>query len=378
MNKWQQYQGIYVHIPFCVHKCLYCDFASTAGCDNALMESYTQALCKEITARAAELPVAEDATIYFGGGTPSVLPLPYLTRLVTTLKDVGLWQHPQEATIEANPGTVTEESLEALRQLGFDRISLGIQSLQDDELRAMGRIHTAQEAVEVLRQARQAGFERISGDLIFGYPGQTLASVQSSVRGLLAQGLDHLSVYGLTVEEGTLLQRKLASGTLSLPDDDTVGDMYDFVTTYVPQQGLSRYEISNYARPGQESRHNMLYWRYVPYLGLGAAACTFTGQALVTNSCDIAEYNEGKNRQIENLTQLELAAESLFMGLRTAQGVNLQETKERFGCDTWSRYGRELDQAIHAGLLSYDAASQILRLTAKGMQYGNQVFAIFC
>ena len=330
MNNWEQIQGIYIHIPFCLQKCLYCDFASFPQQDRETMAKYTDNLCQEIQQRALSFPVNPQATIYFGGGTPSVLPLEDIAKIVGTLKNNGLWQKPLEATIEANPGTISLESLSTYRQLGFDRISFGIQSMQDEELRAMGRVHTSLQAREAIKLAGEAGFSRISADLIYGYPSQTLKSVTDSLQTLVLQGIKHMSVYGLVVEEGTPLCNNLDVGKLILPSEDDSGDMYDLVTKYLPQQGYKRYEISNYACEGEESRHNLIYWQYLPYLGLGLSACSFDGQARITNSSNIEEYLQAKTPETEKLDIETRLAEYIFMGLRTSYGVNLAVAEERF------------------------------------------------
>lgn len=377
MNNWEQIQGIYIHIPFCLQKCLYCDFASFPYQNRETMARYTDSLCQEIKQRALSFPVNPQATIYFGGGTPSVLPLENITKIVGTLKNNGLWQNPLEATIEANPGTISLESLSIYRQLGFDRISFGIQSMQDEELRAMGRVHTSSQAMEAIKMAGEAGFSRISADLIYGYPSQTLKSVTDSLQTLVLQGIKHMSVYGLVVEEGTPLCNNLDVGKLILPSEDESGDMYDFVTKYLPQQGYKRYEISNYACVGEESRHNLVYWQYLPYLGLGLSACSFDGQARVTNPNNIEEYLQGKIPETEKLELKNRLAEYIFMGLRTSYGVNLAVAEERFAVNIMEVYKKEINQCQSKGLIEIDELQRNMRLTDFGMKFGNQVFEKF-
>ena len=239
------------------------------------------------------MPVSPTATVYFGGGTPSVLPLEDLAAIVTALKERGFWQHPVEATLEANPGTVDRERLRFYRQLGFDRLSLGIQSFQPGELAAMGRIHTAEQAEEAIALAREAGFRRISGDLIYGYPGQTVETVRDSLERLLDTGVDHVSVYGLTVEEGTLLAKQVREGKALLPSEDASGTMYDFLMEALPQAGYHRYEISNFARPGFQSRHNLKYWLTRPYLGFGPGAHSDFGGRRFSFLRDLNGYIDG-------------------------------------------------------------------------------------
>ncbi|MGM9529558.1 MAG: radical SAM family heme chaperone HemW [Phascolarctobacterium sp.] len=434
-TSWQQYQATYIHIPFCKQKCLYCDFASYACFGEQDMRDYTDALCHEIEVRAEEAAkVAAGATIYFGGGTPSVLPTDCLERLAATLKKRGFWQLPAEATIEVNPGTADLAKLKRLRAAGFDRVSFGVQSLQDAELRAIGRIHSAAEALAALDLARAAGFRRVSCDLIYGLPGQTLASLADTLQRLLATGMEHLSVYGLIVEEGTPLERLVASGKILLPDEDTAADMYELVQAKLAQAGFERYEISNYAKNGQYSRHNTVYWQYHPYIAFGAAACGFdvnddalndvrktyyanASQAIASQSSSpqndaVAETlaSVGESAQmayrraaistvpeyiaaakaltptnwrtselysIEELTSAQQLAEFMFMGLRRAQGADLAEAQTRFGVDVWQRYQGQLQPYLERGLVRYDAFGQCLQLTEAGMEIGNQIFAIF-
>lgn len=257
VQPWQQYQALYLHIPFCVQKCLYCDFASYAGFDEQAKREYTDAVCKEIALRADEAAnMAANASIYFGGGTPSVLTTECIAKLVNALKLYGFWQQPCEATIEVNPGTADLAKLQTLRQLGFDRISFGVQSLQDNELQAIGRIHNAQQALEALTLARKAGFARVSADLIYGLPSQTLASLQDTLERLTDTGIEHISVYGLIVEDGTPLASLVDKGRITLPDDDTAADMYELVQSFLRERDFERYEISNYAKNGQYSRRS--------------------------------------------------------------------------------------------------------------------------
>lgn len=389
-NIWRKYQAIYVHIPFCKQKCLYCDFASYACFGEKEMRAYTDALCHEIEVRVEEATnVASGATIYFGGGTPSVLPTDCLERIVSTLKSCGFWQKPAEATIEVNPGTADVNKLKRLREAGFDRISFGVQSLQDKELRAIGRIHNAEEALIAIDMARTAGFRRISCDLIYGLPGQSLASLKDTICRLTKTGIEHMSVYGLIVEEGTPLERLVNSGQMVLPDEDIAADMYELVQRLLAEAGLERYEISNYAKNGQYSRHNTVYWQYHPYIAFGAAACGMEKALRRTAASTVPEYiaaaqaltsanwRTSELYTSEGLTIQQQLEEFMFMGLRRAAGANLAEARARFGVDVWQRYGLQLEPIIKKGLARYDGDKQRLWLTPKGMEIGNQIFAIF-
>lgn len=374
-HPWETYQAVYVHIPFCVHKCAYCDFASYQIYNDHIMTDYARRLVEEISAWTPALPVSPTATVYFGGGTPSVLPLEDLAAIVTALKERGFWQHPAEATLEANPGTVDRERLRFYRQLGFDRLSLGIQSFQPEELAAMGRIHTAEQAEEAIALAREAGFRRISGDLIYGYPGQTVETVRDSLERLLDTGVDHVSVYGLTVEEGTLLAKQVREGKALLPSEDASGTMYDFLMEALPQAGYHRYEISNFARPGQESRHNQVYWHYDPYMAFGAAACRFDGKIRETNPRNLQAYLQGAAPEREILTCEDRRAELVFMNLRTVKGLSLEEFTQRTAEDFFHIYEEGFTHCRKQGWITREGNR--IRLTEQGMRYGNLAFEEF-
>ena len=389
-NIWDNYHAVYVHIPFCKQKCLYCDFASYACFGEEEMRAYTEALCHEIEVRVEEASkVAAGATVYFGGGTPSVLPIDCLEQIVATLKACGFWQEPAEATIEVNPGTADLTKLKRLRAAGFDRISFGVQSLQDAELRGIGRIHSAQEALAAIDIARAADFGRISCDLIYGLPGQSLASLKDTLQRLLATGIEHMSVYGLIVEEGTPLERLVSSGKILLPEEDTAADMYELVQSLLAKAGFERYEISNYAKNGQYSRHNTVYWQYHPYVAFGAASCGMEENCRRTAISTVPEYiaaakaltpatwRTSELYDIEELIHAQQLEEFMFMGLRRRVGANLAEARARFGVDVWQRYQTQLAPFLERDYVRYDAVTERLYLTAKGMGIGNQIFTIF-
>ena len=385
---WKEYQAVYVHIPFCVQKCLYCDFSSYANCGENIKAQYVEALCQEIK-NDIELPVNPHATIYFGGGTPSTLSAEQIDIIVTALKAKGLWQQPLEATIEVNPGTVDLPKLQALKSLGFTRVSMGIQSLNDDELRTIGRIHTAQQALDTIAMALQAGFQHINADVIYGLPGQSLDSLKETLSQLTATAIDHISVYGLIVEENTPLAKLLDHGKLTLPDEDIAADMYDFVQAFLKQQDFTRYEVSNYYRSGaySYSRHNDVYWHYYPYAAFGASAASFDGRQRITRPSLIDDYihwvtagtpltdSQAYNCMTEQLSTAELFSEFMIMGLRRSQGVRPLGAKARFGVNILEQYEQQLQPFFQQKLIEFK--DDHLRLTEKGMAVGNQIFEIF-
>lgn len=375
MHPWEAYQGIYLHIPFCQHKCSYCDFISYQGQDEVARTRYVKALIKEIRSCEAPLPVSRGATIYVGGGTPSLLSLEELAAIFSALKEKGYFNAPREVTLEANPGTVDEAYLRGLRALGVDRLSLGIQSLEDSELRLMGRTHTADEARHIIQFSKEAGFTRLSCDLIYGFPTQTAASIEASLTELMALGPSHISIYGLSVEPGTVLSHKLQKGLWTLPTDEETGAMYDLIMDRLAKGGYERYEISNFAKAGDESRHNLIYWHYHPYLAFGAGATGFDGRKRETNQAYLAAYERGEAPEIEILSPAVQREEMIFMNLRTVRGLSLLDYETRFGRSFELDYGPETEDLIHKGWAKREDGH--FRLTPLGMQYGNLAFEAF-
>lgn len=375
-KQWEQIQGIYIHIPFCMQKCLYCDFASFAG-KSKLMHQYALTLADEIRRRAGEMPISKRATVFFGGGTPSLLPIDDLKMIINVLKETELWREPAEVTMEMNPGTVDFAKLCQYREMGIDRVSFGVQSLNDNELKTIGRLHTASEALKVIEQASKAGFERISADLIYGLPSQTLATFKDTLATIVDSAISHLSVYGLTVEEETPLAAMLAKGSLVLPSEEEAEMMYDHNIRYLEEHGLHRYEISNFARAGQESLHNLVYWHYLPYYGFGSSACSYNGKQRMTNAADIESYIRGAVPNIEQLPARTSLAEFMFLGLRTTDGIDLSIAKERFGVDVMSMFVQEIKKYVNKEMLSFDPAANNLKLTKLGMKFGNEIFELF-
>ncbi|MBO6293285.1 MAG: radical SAM family heme chaperone HemW [Selenomonas sp.] len=372
--------GAYVHIPFCRRKCNYCDFASYGGREEA-REAYVDALGVETLVRGQEMVLkhGRPATLYLGGGTPSALSLDQMGTLMALLKSV--FGEPEEFTIEVNPGTVDGEYLKKLREWGANRLSIGIQSFDDNILQNLGRIHTAAQAEETVKLAREAGFENLSLDLMYGLPGQTMAILQESVAKALSLQPEHISIYGLQVEEGTPFFKLQQEGKLDLPQDELTDEMYDYITEYLPEQGYRRYEISNFARPGKESRHNLSYWQDVPYLGLGSAAHSYLDGMRLENVADLDEYiNTIKSgslplRSEEDPSEQHHMEEFAFLALRTMKGIDKKKFKDTFGKDLRSVYGKKINRLVRQGLLQEN--KRTVSLTKAGAKVGNQVFAEF-
>lgn len=372
--------GIYIHIPFCKQKCLYCDFPSFAG-KEACQEEYLDALLFEIREQGKYYQDRIVDTVFFGGGTPSALPSDALPRVLKALRASFAIADDAEISAEANPGTVDIDKLTAWKEAGINRISFGVQSFHDSLLRGIGRIHTADEAREAVRLARQAGFGNINLDLIYGLPSQTVDMLKADVEQALTLGTDHLSVYGLIVEEDTPLERMVEEGTAVLPTDEDEEAMYDWVTDHLEGQGYHRYEISNCARDGKVCRHNLKYWQFADYLGLGSAAHSFIGGKRFANERIPEAYiermrTEGSARLADEAETIEeLRGEYVFLALRTTEGIDTADFCRVFGADIDAVYGDVIDRLVSERLLERNGTH--LRLTKHGMKYGNRVFAQF-
>jgi len=370
--------ALYIHIPFCRAKCAYCDFNSYANL-NSVHDDYTDALVREIEL-AAPLSVR---TIYIGGGTPTVLPLSHLARIFEAIRREFVTIATTEITVEANPGTVAPEQLADLRTLGVTRLSLGVQSFIDSELRLLGRIHSASEAMKAFQAGRQAGFDNLSLDLLYGLPGQQLASWRRSLDQALALHPDHLSLYALTLEEGTPLAAAISRGYLPTPDPDLAADMYELAQDMLSDAGFSHYEISNWARSSEWiCQHNLTYWRNEPYLGIGAGAHSWLGRRRWSNVPGPEKYSErvcnGQQPIATDETigfEMEMG-ETMMMGLRLLdEGVELARFQARFGMDLCLHFADELRELAQLGLV--ETSSERVILSERGRLLGNQVFLRF-
>ena len=346
------------------------------------MKAYAAALRAEILREVPPLRArwGDAATVYLGGGTPTALPAQLLTGILQTLRDTaGI---PQECTVEANPGTVDADCLAQLRAAGANRLSLGVQSFDDRLLRIIGRIHTAQEAEQAFRAARAAGFDNISLDLMYGLPTQTLDDLKTSVNAALTLAPEHISVYGLTVEEGTPFAAAEAQGRLTLPSEETAEEMYDWLTAELPARGYARYEISNFAREGFESRHNLGYWRNVPYLGIGAAAHGYIDGVRWGNEPATEKYIRAiqtgrsvRTPEDTERTRTNAMEEYAFLALRTVRGIDTADFSRAFGVGIDEVYGAVIEKYSAQGLLR--RTEHHVALTDAGMKLGNEVFAAF-
>lgn len=372
---------LYLHIPFCRARCRYCDFVSYVG-RGELHTPYAVALCGEILLAKDDLAKAPPGppTLYIGGGTPTVLPLPALESILRACGEV-LDLSAAEITLEANPGTVSAGSLRALSALGVERLSLGVQSFSEAALCLLGRIHTPAEARQAYAWARAAGFASVGLDLIFGLPGQTLAAWQRDLEEALALAPEHLSLYCLTLEEDTPLARDVASGELPTPEEDLAADMYLLAEERLEAAGYWHYELSNWARPGHFSRHNIAYWRNEDYRGCGVAAHSHRGRRRWANTASLAGYlaalEEGllPPAEEEELDLPTATGEGMMLGLRLTAGVPYAAFRERYGAEMETLYGPILQELAGLGLLEQDR--ERVRLSPRGRLLGNQVFARF-
>jgi oxygen-independent coproporphyrinogen-3 oxidase len=381
--------GLYVHIPFCRRKCNYCDFPSYAGMQSCHAD-YIRTVQREIETVSSDQTARFD-TIFVGGGTPTVVGAERLVGILQACREHLDIAAEAEITVEANPGTVNLEELSTLHQAGVNRLSLGVQSLHDRELEMLGRIHSAQEAIRAYHMARCAGLANINIDLIFGLPGQSIHDWRDTLERAMPLHPEHLSLYALTVEEGTPLASWLHHGQLPAIDDALAADMYELAECLLAREGYVHYEISNWAdqRNGVDAEgvpklacaHNLKYWRNQPYLGLGAAAHSYDGQRRTANTVDPADYMARVWAGQQATVQSEFAdadqrmGETMMLGLRLTTGVSEVDFERRFGTSLGATYGREIDDLIADGLLARDERG--VRLTPRGRLLGNRVFAAF-
>lgn len=368
--------GVYLHIPFCKSRCSYCDFATDVYRSADVVERYVEALVREIG--LFKTTGVEADTIYFGGGTPSLLTADQVEQILNAVTSKFAISPGAEVTMEMNPATVTPETLATYRDLGVNRASFGVQTFDDTELKRLARGHDAQDARNTLKMLREAGFDNISFDLIAGLPRQTLADWERNLDEALAFNAEHLSLYLLEVHEGTPLAEQIRSERQPLPDGSLAADMYELMLEKVGAAGFGQYEISNFAKAGYESRHNSKYWTLDPVYGFGVSAHSFDGLERYANERDTAAYVnliEKLGSGEDYREQSDIASEFAFLGLRLNKGIDLADYKMRFGHDLREHYADDLEKLTEAGLIEFE--NDTLRLTHRGMLYSNEVFAIF-
>jgi oxygen-independent coproporphyrinogen III oxidase len=369
--------GLYVHIPFCAAICNYCNF-NRGLFDAGLKRQYVDALLAEI--RAAAEPGTRADTIFFGGGTPSLLEPAEIADIITACRDSFDLDPAAEVTLEANPETVTRDRLELFRAAGVNRLSYGVQSFRDDELIRLSRLHSASRAREAFSMARAAGFDNISLDLMMWLPQQSVNLWLESVDALIDVAPDHASLYLLEVYPNAPLRDEMARAKWSLAPDDDAAEMYLQAMTRLDTAGYEQYEISNVSRPGLASRHNLKYWQDGQWRGFGCGAHSTRSGVRWKNISSTSEYiatvNSGGQLGIDRreLSTQEQLEDALFTGLRLARGLDLEAVKSRYGVDVWGRYGAELQSFVDEGLLVYDSR---LRLTRAGMLLAHEIMTVF-
>lgn len=375
---------LYIHIPFCVRKCAYCDFLSGPATDLE-MRVYVEQLVQEISVQSAFYEGYGVTSIFLGGGTPSILEAEDISRIMEAVYGHFHVEKDAEVTIEANPGTVSLEKLQIYRASGINRISIGLQSADDGELKALGRIHSYDGFLKTYERVRQAGFTNVNIDLMSALPGQTLESWRSTLRKVLMLRPEHISAYSLIIEEGTPFFKAYHDHPELLPDEDTEREMYYETKSMLHKQGFERYEISNYAKPGYECRHNIGYWTGIEYLGLGLGASSYIQGFRFHNESDLSLYDkiqmtgtdadEKLHQEITKLSDKEKMEEFMFLGLRMNAGVTREDFAKCFSCSIESVYGETIKHLRQEALL--EVAEGRIFLTDKGMDLSNYALAQF-
>ena len=373
---------LYVHIPFCVKKCAYCDFLSFPQGEE-IQRRYVEKLMEEIRTVSAGFHDTPVSSVFVGGGTPSVLKARWMKELFDCLRASFHIEETAEISMEANPGTVDREQLRIYREAGINRLSFGLQSADNRELKALGRIHTWEEFLESFRLAREAGFSNLNVDLMSALPGQTVESWMDTLKKTADLDPEHISAYSLIIEEGTPFFEAYGTGRGDgiLPDEDAEREMYHRTREFLKDRGYERYEISNYAKGGRECRHNKGYWQRIDYLGLGLGASSLLDHMRFSNTADMKEYigNSAfpdKIRQnMESLTEADEMAEFMFLGLRMTEGVSMEAFAEYFGKNMENVYGEVLKKHLEIGML--EQKGDRIYLSRKGIHVSNGVMADF-
>ena len=377
--------GVYIHIPFCISKCFYCDFASFAKKED-LIEQYVFALCNEILKNAEILSQYKITTIYIGGGTPSYIDEKYIKQMLDTLMLFINKEELKEVTIELNPNSVTREKLLTYKEAGVNRLSIGLQSTYDDILKKIGRVHKIEDFENTLNLANEVGFNNISLDLIYPLPDLNLERFKASVDYVLSlkdNNIKHISIYNLEVHENTKLAFLLNEGYVTLVDEDEEYEMYKYLKDTFEKNGYHRYEISNYSLTGYESKHNLRYWNQKLYLGFGSGASSFFGGARYSNVKNIEEYincidNDKSVIEDDSYEELDLLAimkEYVMLSLRKIDGLNITKFKTKYKKDITDIFGQEIKELIDNGLI--EKAENSIKLTNRGLEVANLVWEKF-
>ncbi len=374
--------AVYIHIPFCTNKCHYCDFNSYV-LNGQPVDAYLDALAREMALTVEAMPPQQIETVFVGGGTPTVLTPDQMRRFLESVRTYfPHMAQDVEFTMEANPGTTDLEKLHAMKEGGVNRLSFGVQSFDNGLLHEIGRIHSTDDVYRSLENARQAGFDNVSIDLMFGLPNQTVEKLAASVREALKLDLQHYSIYSLKVEENTLFHSLYRNGKLPLPDEDAELEMYRLIMKELGEAGYVHYEVSNFARPGRESRHNTMYWTNRAYYGLGAGAHGYARRLRHVNVKGVQAYIDAAARGLPRLEETPVSTEEamedfMMVGLRLLRGVREHDFLDQFGCTIESVFGDVLTRLMRQGLLEPTTPEPGYQLTSQGLIYGNDVFGAF-
>lgn len=357
--------GVYVHIPFCVKKCGYCDFNSFDNIAH-LKKQYKDRIIEEINAYDGD---AKADTVFFGGGTPTSMETEDLLEIIAAVKNKFEFDNI-EFSVEANPATVDGRGLLLLRQSGVNRLSIGLQSANDNELKALGRVHSFSQFLKTYEDAVFAGFDNINVDLMFGIPEQTIKSFDNTLKTVVALNPSHISCYSLIIEENT----PFYNATLNLPDEDTEREMYYHAVDYFSQNGYNHYEISNFARDGKHCRHNIKYWERENYIGFGAGACSMINNVRIQNTGNVLQYINDNNPQSEYINKEDALAEHIFLGLRMIDGFNVKNVENIYNINFYEKYKSIIDKYVKTGYIEF---GERLKLTRKGISVSNVIMSEF-
>ncbi len=374
---------IYIHIPFCVRKCLYCDFLS-APADDAAKKAYMEALCREIHEKSRDYRDYEVSSIFFGGGTPTAVDPEWIKQIMLLLREDYHIAEDAEITMEMNPGTVSQKDMTVYAAAGINRLSMGLQSACNEELKSLGRIHTYEKFLETYTYVREAGFANVNVDLMSGLPGQTPQKYKESIEKVLSlvPPPEHISAYSLIIEEGTPFQEAYEKGRLELPSEEHEREMYYLTKQILKQHGYDRYEISNYAKQGKECKHNTGYWCRRNYVGFGIGAASLVENVRFTNGRDLEAYINNPCEMMEDkeiLSTEDRMSETMFLGLRMVSGVSEKAWMEEYGRSLQDVFGDVLQKHMENGLLEQwsENGEGFIRLTDKGFDVSNYVMADF-
>ncbi|MBS7526782.1 radical SAM family heme chaperone HemW [Fusibacter paucivorans] len=384
--------GIYIHVPFCIQKCLYCDFISFSKMKDDLIEAYFQALSRELSCYAEELAQYSVKSIFFGGGTPSSVNAKHIAGIMQQIKQMATLTKDAEITLEANPGTLSQEKINQYLASGINRVSLGLQTSDPKLLKTIGRIHNVNDFLTSYQGLVEEGIDNINVDIMFGLPGQSIEQLEHTIKFIGAVKPKHISAYALKLEEGTPLFEAHRKGKITLPDEETERAMYHTLQRELTLLGYHQYEISNFALPHYESRHNLIYWQNTPYIGLGVSAHSKMHQTRYHNALSIDQYLE--DYQVKaNVIQKKAASlityeaayidekedlfETIMLGLRLTNGLDYQSLNDRYGIDFLDAYASEITSLSAEALIEVDQTKHNIRLTPLGMDVSNRVFVAF-